>query len=142
MITDEVLKAVGLIGLGGLLKSLVDFAIASTKAKHDSRHAFKEVRYKAIILLCYALVYYDREETKLIVNRPDIRSAESLKNELHVEFINMSLYGSDSVIFKMKDFLENPNKQALANLALAMRKDLYGIRTGLKESHLDFKMVE
>ena len=38
MTADQVLAAIGFIGLGGLLKSLVDFAIASTKAKQDSNY--------------------------------------------------------------------------------------------------------
>ena len=97
MTTEEILTAIGLVGLGGLLKSGFDFLIATRKAKQDSKHSLKETRYKTIILLCYAMVYYDREKTTLVINRPDINSIERLKNELCAEFINMSLFGSDKV---------------------------------------------
>lgn len=140
MTAEQILTALGLVGFGGLLKSLFDFFIASRKAKQDSKHTLKETRYKAIILLCYALVNYDREKTTLVINRPDITSIDRLRNEVHAEFINMSLFGSDKVILEMKQFLLKQNNQTLNDLALAMRKDLYGIRTNLKGNHFDIKL--
>ncbi len=137
MTTTELITAIGLVGFGGLLKSGFDFLIASRKAKLDSKHTLKEIRYKAIILFCFALVYYDKEKTTLVINRPDITSIESLRNEIHVEFINMALYGSDQVILKMKEFIINQNNQTLNNVAIAMRKDLYGISTNLKADNFN-----
>lgn len=137
MTTNDLLTGIGLVGIGGLLKSGFDFLIASRKAKQDSKHTLKETRYKTIILLCYALVYYEREKTVLIINRPDITSIEFLQNEIHVEFINMSLYGSDNVIIRMKEFITMQNTQTLNNVAIAMRKDLYGIRTNLKADNFN-----
>lgn len=131
MSVNQLLTAIGFIGLGGLLKSILDFFIGSRKAKQDAQLTFKEVRYKAIILMSYALVYYEREKTMLVVNRPDITSIQRLENELQAEFINMSLYASDDVIKKLKTFLESPTTGSLNHLAIAMRKDLYGIRTKL-----------
>ena len=75
--------------------------------------------------MCYAMVNYDKERTMLIINRPDINSFETLKNEIHVEFINMSLYASDKVIISMKHFLFKGDAETLNILAIAMRKDLY-----------------
>jgi hypothetical protein len=135
MSTDQILTGIGLVGIGGLLKSLFDFLVASRKLKNDAKQSTKEIRYKAIILMCYALVNYDKEKTTLIINRPDIDSIDRLKNEISVEFINMSLFGSDNVIIAMKKFISEPDVIALNNLAIAMRKDLYGIRTKLNRDH-------
>jgi len=136
MSTNILITAIGFIGLGGLLKSLLDFFIGSRKTKQEAQLTFKEVRYKAIILMSYALLYYEREKTMLVVNRPDINSIGRLKNELQAEFINMSLYASDKVIIMLKRFLDFPDSDSLNNLALSMRKDLYGIRTKLKADAL------
>lgn len=135
MSTDQILTGIGLVGIGGLLKSFFDFLVASRKLKNDAKQSTKEIRYKAIILMCYALVNYDKEKTTLIINRPDIDSIDRLKNEISVEFINMSLFGSDNVIIAMKKFISEPDVIALNNLAIAMRKDLYGIRTKLNRDH-------
>ena len=137
MTADQILTAIGLVGFGGILKTFFDFLVASRKAKQDAKQTMKETRYKAIILMCYALVNYDREKTTLVINRPDIDSLERLKNELHAEFINMSLFGSDKVLAEIKNFIEKQNKEALNDLAIAMRKDLFGIRTNLKSNHFD-----
>jgi hypothetical protein len=48
----------------------------------------------------------------------------------------MTLYASDKVILRMKEFLEIKAHTSYNELILAMRKDLYGIRTSLKCNNL------
>ena len=142
MTTQEIISAIGLIGLGGLLKGILDFFIADRKRKSETKHQFKETRYKAIILLCYAYVNFEKEGTTLIVQRPDINSKERLYNELNAEWINMTLYASDKVLLSMKDFLEFNSESKFNELIIAMRKDLYGIKTKitLRNLKLDNKI--
>jgi len=85
--------------------------------------------------MSYALVNYEKEKTMLVVNRPDISSKDRLKNELYAE-LNMSLYGSDSVILSFRQFIDSPKKELVNQLAILMRKDLYGIKTKLKSNSL------
>lgn len=140
MTSEQIISAIGLVGIGGLLKTGFDFLIANKKLKSESKQDFKEKRYKAIILMCYALVYYEKEGTTLTINRPDINSIDRLKNELSAEFINMSLYASDDVIREMRKFIDQQNEIALNNIAMSMRKDLYGIRTKLKSDVFKFEI--
>jgi hypothetical protein len=123
------------IGIG--LKSVLDRFTASKTSKAALKIALKEKRYKVIILLCYALVNYDKESSLLVINRPDLPSKARLLNELDAEFINMSLFASDNVIIVMKEFLIMQNSTSLNQLAISMRKDLYGIKTHLKISHFE-----
>lgn len=139
MIAEQIMTGIGLIGIGGLLKSSFDYFISIQKMKIDSKNTFKETRYKSIILLCYALVNFEKQNTSLTINRPDLTSKITLENELQVEFINMSLFASDKVILSMKYFLEIQNNKTLNNLAITMRKDLYGIKTKLKGT--DFEIL-
>ncbi|MCB0280626.1 MAG: hypothetical protein KDD94_14045 [Calditrichaeota bacterium] len=139
MATEEIISAIGLVGLGGLLKSTLDFFIANKKQKSESKQQLKETRYKAIILMCYAYINFEKEKTTLIINRPDITSKERLFNELNVEWINMSLFASDRVLLKMKDFLELLNPAKYNELVLEMRKDLYGVKTKIKLDNLVLK---
>jgi hypothetical protein len=76
----------------------------------------------------------------LVINRPDIDSIERLKNEISTEFLNMSLFGSDAVIRVMKKFILDQNLNNLNNLAIAMRKDLYGIWTKLNGDNLKIEL--
>ncbi|MGS2763767.1 hypothetical protein [Sinomicrobium sp. M5D2P9] len=141
MTTQDIISAIGLIGIGGLIKGLFDFFIAERKRKSETKHQFKEIRYKAIILLCYAYVNFDEEGTNLIVQRPDINSRERLFNELNAEWINMTLYASDKVLLAMKKFLESLNPPEFNELILTMRKDLYGIKTSIKMDNLNLLKV-
>jgi len=136
MTTQEIISAIGLIGLGGLLKGVLDFFIADRRRKSETKHQFKETRYKAIILLCYTYVNFEREGTTLIVQRPDINSKERLYNELNAEWINITLYASDKVLLSMKKFLESNNESEFNEMILAMRKDLYGIKTKITMGNL------
>ncbi|QMU66058.1 MAG: hypothetical protein GKR88_18450 [Flavobacteriaceae bacterium] len=136
MTIQEIISAIGLIGLGGLLKGLLDFFIADKKRKSETKHQFKETRYKAIILLCYTYVNFEREGTTIIVQRPDIDSKERLYNELNAEWINMILYASDKVLLSMKNFLESGKESEFNELIISMRKDLYGIKTKISMRNL------
>lgn len=137
MTADQIITAIGFIGIGGILKIGFDYMMSTKKAKRDAQQLDKEKRYKAIILLCYAMVNYDREKTNLVVNRPDIQSIERLKNELDAELINMLLYASTRVIMYMKAFIDNPTNGSLLSLAIAMRRDLYVIRTKMKDVYIN-----
>lgn len=136
MTTQEIISAIGLIGLGGLLKGLLDFFIADRKRKSETKHQFKETRYKAIIMLCYTYVNFEREGTTIVNHRPDINSKERLFNELNAEWINMTLYASDKVLLAMKNFLKSGKESEFNELILAMRRDLYGIKTRIKMGNL------
>lgn len=135
MTIEQIIAALGLIGIGGIIQSLISFFINSRKAKDDSKQATKEKRCKAIILLSYAFVNYEKEKSTLLINRPNIKSKEELFNELNAEWVNMSLYASDGVIMKMKNLLETNSLQSYNELILEMRKDLYSVKTKLKPSN-------
>lgn len=136
MTVQEIISAIGLIGLGGLLKSWLDFFVSDRKRKSETKQQFKETRFKAIILLIHALVNYNTEKGKLLILRPDIKSEAELFNEIYTEWINMTLYASDKVIFTMKNFLKTPSKKSFNEAILAMRKDLYGIKTNIRPDDL------
>jgi hypothetical protein len=136
-LTEIMISAIGFIGIGGILKSFLDFIIENKKRKDDSKQQFKETRYKAIILLMHSLINYEKEKNNLLIHRPNIQSKEELSDELYAEWINMSLYASDKVILKMKEFVVNPNNTNFNCTILEMRKDLYSIKTKLKENNLN-----
>lgn len=137
MATSEIIEALGLIGIGGIIVKFLDFFVERKKRKFHTKHEFKETRYKAIILLCYSYLNFENEGAKIIKIRPDISTEELLNQELNVEFMNMTLYASDKVIISMKKFIESKNRPHFNNLILTMRRDLYGIKSKLKVEDLE-----
>ena len=87
----------------------------------------------------HALVNYDKEKHRLLALSSDIKSQEVLFDEACTEWINMTLYASDRVMLAMKRFLETTNQITFNDTILAMRKDLYGIKTKLRTE--DLKLV-
>ena len=68
----------------------------------------------------------------LLLKRPELKTKELLENELEAELINMYLYASDEVIFRLEMFLNESLEPTLNSLAIGMRKDLYGIKTKIE----------
>ncbi|MCW3160049.1 hypothetical protein [Chryseobacterium oryctis] len=134
---DQIFAILGLIGFGSILKSAFDFFIANKKLKEDSKNNLKETRYKAIIILCHSLVFYEENKSTLTNHRPELNSIENLKNEIYTEFINMSLFASDNVLIEMKKFIQLPNIKNLNNLLIVIRKDLYGIKTKISDNFFE-----
>lgn len=58
-----------------------------------------------------------------------MKSAEDLSFELETEWHNMILFASDEVLIRTKRFLESPDEQTFWQVGLAMRKDLYKLKT-------------
>ncbi|OFZ67849.1 MAG: hypothetical protein A3D92_03885 [Bacteroidetes bacterium RIFCSPHIGHO2_02_FULL_44_7] len=131
MNTEQILAALGLIGIGGIIQALVSYIIGSRKKKSDAKQELKEIRYRAIILLCYAFINYEREKTALMINRPNITSKDELLNELNAEWVNMSLYASDDVIIRMKQLLEKQTESTYNALIIEMRRDLFSVKSKL-----------
>lgn len=131
MTIEHILSALGLIGIGSVISAVVSYFIGGKKKKSDAKQELKETRYKAVLLLCYAFVNFEKEKTTLVINRPNINSKELLLNELNAEWVNMSLYASDSVIARMKALLEEQTIVAFNMLIIEMRKDLYSVKTKL-----------
>lgn len=52
----------------------------------------------------------------------------------------MSLFASDKVLIELKRFIHSQNTERLNDLALAMRKDLFGIKTNLKSNHFNIEL--
>jgi hypothetical protein len=82
----------------------------------------------------HAYMSFDKEKENLKKHRPDIQSHRDLEDELRSEHINSFLYASDAFIQSLQGFIATPNDLNLRNTALAIRKDLWGIKINLNLS--------
>jgi hypothetical protein len=122
---------VGVIGTG-LVSSYFTIRWQRRNADLARLQEYKETRYKCIILLMHAYMNFDKEIERLGKHRPDIKTYRDLEDELRSEHINSFLYASDYFIQSLQDFIATPNNLNLRNTALAIRKDLWGIKTNLE----------
>jgi hypothetical protein len=128
----------GLVGVvtGIIAKGFFDLYSMRKKNLYETKFKQKETRFKAILLLMYSYLNYEKEKVRLLRHRSDLVSKEDLSDELHAEWTNMTLYATDSVIIKMKTFLETPDIDNFNSTILAMRRSLYAIKTNLTEKEL------
>ncbi len=75
------------------------------------------------------LSYLDVDKSKPMLQqhgRQYINSIGDLRDELKLEWNSMILFASSEVLTTMHAFIESPSQKNYQNVALAMRKDLWG----------------
>ncbi|WP_460961269.1 hypothetical protein [Spirosoma litoris] len=128
---QNVLATITALGLGAILSKVFEYASDRQKTKEQTKHDFKQTRYKAIILLMYSLLDFEKHNKTLLLNNRNFKDKAELWEELKTEWTNMTLYASDDVVRAMKKFLQNPTLDTYNVTTLSMRKDLYNIKTKL-----------
>lgn len=136
MLYQNIISAIGLIGIGAIVQSIISFSLKKREVKSQTQHEFKNVRYKAIILLANALLDFEKHNPELQLQGRNFSGRDDLLEELKVERNNMILFASDQVILALNAYIKNPNEEKFYNLALTMRKDLYGLATKLQPVNL------
>lgn len=138
MLYQNIISAIGLIGIGAIIKSLIDSVLKKRETRSQTQLEFKDIRYKAIILLANAMLDFEKHKPELHKHNRPFESKEQLLDELKVERNNMILFASDNVILAINEFISGSDEDNFYRLAIAMRKDLYGLNTSLKPSSLKF----
>jgi len=90
----------------------------------------------------WAAIDFETELDKLKKYRPNITTKEILIKELQLELYNGILYADDDVLKTLKVFIPNLDYNSYLNVALAMRKDLYGKRSKIKFDDLKIEANE
>ncbi|HVU27846.1 MAG TPA: hypothetical protein VHG71_08945 [Verrucomicrobiae bacterium] len=131
MNATTILSILGTLGLGGLISSYLTILWQrrnENKAKHQE---YKESRYKCIILLMHAYMNFEQNKDMLIKHGYEIQSKKDLAELLRTEHINSFLFASDDFIKTFQIFIETPTEENIRKVALAIRKDLWGLKTHL-----------
>ncbi len=139
MLYQNILSAIGLIGIGAIIKSIIDFVLKNREIKSQAQHDFKNIRYKAIILLANALLDFEKHLPELKKHGRIFTSKNQLVDELKIERNNMILFASDQAIRTLSEFINDPSENNYYEFAIAMRKDLYGLKTKITSSNLKFQ---
>lgn len=105
------------------------------KKENEKRQEFKDVRYKAIIILMFSALNFDKNKPMLHSHgRTSLNTIDDLVDELDAEWKNMILYANDNVVKAMGAFVQAPSLENFWSTTIEMRKDLYGIKTHLEKS--------
>lgn len=133
MTFESVISVLALLGIGGLLGNYFRILWERRNTALLQKQEFKEVRYKCIIILMFSCLDFDKNKNMLQKHgREYINNMQDLKDELIMEWNNMILFASEDVLFTMQQFIESPSHEKFREVAINMRKDLWGGKISLK----------
>jgi len=135
-----IFSALTLLGVGGIVGGYITHLLNKKKELEFKRLEQKEKRYKSCLL--YMDVFFEPKNIKYLSSRqPDIENAQDVIEYLKAEYHEMLLYASKDVIFSVKAFIENPNRENFLKTVLSMRQDLWVKKKDLdlNEIGIDFK---
>ena len=136
MNTNIIVSLIGFMGIGAIIKSLIDAALNKRQNQSAKQHDFKETRYKTTIMLMLAALDFENNISSLREHGRNFTTKEQLLDEIKAERNNMILFASDEVINSIKQFIGSPTEQTFYQAAIQMRKDLYSLKTKLKPTDL------
>lgn len=137
MIYQNIIAVLGLIGLGAIIKSLIDSFLKVKEVQQQKKNDFKEVRYKAIMILMHGMLDFENSKVHFEKYGRKFDSVSKLLEEIKIERDNMILYGSDKVIRSITKFISKSTEENYYLVAFAMRRDLYGLNTRLHPNELE-----
>ncbi len=136
---QTVLPVLTTLGFGGILGAYVQSILNKRKEIDLQNQSIKENRYRST-LVWSRCVLEPKSFKQFELNDPNVTN---LRNEKEIKeysikkvyefYYNSLLYAPDIVLLRLKEFLNEPNKQNFFNMAGSMRKDLWG------KSNLDTK---
>ena len=125
---ENLIRAVGLLGIGGLISSYFTLLWQRKNEDTKARQEYKETRYKCIVLLMKALIEFDKYRDMLIKHGYAISNKDDLIDLLKDEQLSAVLYASKAFIKSLGSFINNPNKNNLVDAVIEMRKDLWKLK--------------
>jgi len=112
------------LGIGTVATAIAQHFLERQKATRESQRKDLEARYRVVILLMYAALDFQSNQAAFRINRPDLKTSESVLDELRAEWVNMILFASSATLGSLQAFIEKPSHQTLVAAAQEMRSDL------------------
>ncbi|HEX5036179.1 MAG TPA: hypothetical protein VFX30_03375 [bacterium] len=117
------LSILTLLGIGGVIGGYITYLLDKKKEREFKVLEQKEKRYKSCLL--YMDAFFEPKNIKYLSSRhPDINSEKDVIEYLKMEYHEMALYASRTVIFSVKTFIENPIRDNFLKTIVTMRQDL------------------
>lgn len=123
---ESVILVLSGLGIGGVLGVLAKSILDKRQFKFTKVFDYKEVRYKAIMILIWVAMNPNKYEFSMLhKHRPDLKNAKDLDNELNMEYHNAMLFASDEALEAFKTFTDNKSEENWKLVTRTMKKVLY-----------------
>lgn len=126
------------LGIGSAVTAFIQHLLKKREVVYQSQRQELEKRYRVVILLMYAALDFEVNETPLRIQRPDLKNQNDVLDELKAEWYNMLLFASAHTQKNLYLFIKEPNLSNLKKAAISMRQDLGRGEIGNTVNDLEF----
>ncbi len=122
------------IGLGSILGAYFQYRFQYKKDLKNEEYEWKRKRYAAIIIQMLTVLQFEKHGTRFVKDhRPDLNTLEDFIDEIKSELLHGIIFANDEVIYTITNFIKNRDYNSYTKAVVAMRKDLWGKKTKIKE---------
>jgi hypothetical protein len=132
---EIILSILGLLGVGGIIGSYLQYLWNQKRDTELKIQALNENKYRSTLIFMRCVLkptniqqfiiedpYFPKEESEEIIKNYSLK-------KLTETYYNSILYASDDVLISEKEFLRQPSESTFFKTAIAMRKDLWKKKT-------------
>lgn len=132
-----ILSLLTAIGLGGVFGAYFQSKFQQKMELENEEHKWKRKRYASIIIQMLTVLRFEKHGIRFVKeHRPELNSKEDYLEEIKSEFLYGIVMMNDDVINSLADFLKKQNYQSYTKAVIAMRKDLWGNKSKVKEKSI------
>ncbi|MFH1288008.1 MAG: hypothetical protein ABII25_04850 [bacterium] len=125
------------LGFGGIIGAYFQAIFQRQSQIKEKEHELKNRRYKTILILMLTKLDPENGMQHIAEFRDDLKSIKDVEKEIETELLNSVLFANDEVIKNLAQFSHNPRKSTYIKTVVAMRQELWGKKTKIKEEWLE-----
>ncbi|MFH0771706.1 MAG: hypothetical protein V1933_03715 [Candidatus Omnitrophota bacterium] len=134
---ESIIPIVTALGFGGIIGAYFQAIFQRQSQIKEKEHELKSRRYKTILILMLIKLDPKNGMQHIAEFRDDLKNITDVEKEIETELLNAVLFADDEVIKNLAKFSQNPCKATYIKTVVAMRKELWGKKTKIKEEWLE-----
>ncbi len=132
-----VISIITALGFGGVIGAYFQSIFQRQGQIKEKEHELKNRRYKTILILMLTTLDPENGMKQIAEFRDDLKTIKDVEKEIETELLNSVLFANDEVIKTLAHFSDNPCKNTYIKTVVAMRQELWGKKTKIKEDWLE-----
>jgi hypothetical protein len=134
---ELIIPIITALGFGGIIGAYFQSRFQHQSQIKEKEHELKSRRYKTILILMLTKLDPENGMQHIAEFRDDLKGIIDVEKEIETELLNSVLFANDEVIKNLAQFSQNPCKITYIKTVVAMRKELWGKKTKIKEDWLE-----
>lgn len=118
--------------IGGIIATYLKTFLEKKKEIDINLKKISEDKYKSLLIFMACVLDIEKRRYFTLNEQTPNKTSGDYLNQLKEYYYHSILYSSDTVITALREFINQPSKEAYVNVAKEMRKELWGNETKLQ----------